>query len=291
MSLAGQRYAFVCSYAPTGGSDSATRGEFYDLWDKHRDTFPKGCKVVAGGDWNAHFGKDHVGDFLGPHCISTPTSRHSTAMADLLNNVGYFHVDSHLPVRHRGTWRSTLHHQHYELDYFVSSINPARRCWKRLRTFAASFSDHFGKSVQLQLGKHTGVFKRSTTSDGVPDRLDLNAMRGPTPAAVKHRERFAALVEAKLTRAELPSQGQWDYVVQAMRETAESLVGRQRPRLVCPILDSMRPQMLRHQRSLRASWEQVRLAPTPTEAKLRKGCHQDLRRRLRAEERSWKRRS
>eukprot|EP00971_Amphidinium_carterae_P174335 3455851-Amphidinium_carterae.1 len=61
--------------------------------------------------------------------------------------------------------------------------------------------------------------------DGVPARLDLHAMSGPTPAAAKHRERLDAQEERlTCTCTNLPFQGQGDYVAQAMRETTESLV-------------------------------------------------------------------
>eukprot|EP00969_Alexandrium_andersonii_P183620 8113616-Alexandrium_andersonii.AAC.1 len=73
-----------------------------------------------------------------------------------------------------------------------------------------------------------------------------------------------------------------------MAEEAAKLVGRSRPSLVCPFLAKFRTDMRVAHQSLRASWDAVRRASSPAEARHLRSAHRDLRREVRAQERRWK---
>ena len=57
-----------------------------------------------------------------------------------------------MSMRNQATGRDLTNMEWYELDYFMTSHTEVHRFFRRPKTFALSFSDHFGKTC-LQLSQ------------------------------------------------------------------------------------------------------------------------------------------
>ena len=199
LSIHGREYAYAAAYAPHSSTPTSVRSRFLRDIEAMHDLLPTAAHRIYGGDWNAHMGKDSCGQLhMGKYALPTPTSPHAWDLATWAAENGLWHIDSHLPTRHRATWRlpgDNVAHKWYEPDYILSDISPDNRRWRGLKTCALAFGDHFVKiSTVCLLGRHGGHVREGITREdgwrsGFDNRLRpygrlcLDYMKGPTTEA------------------------------------------------------------------------------------------------------------
>ena len=196
----GVRYAFHAVYAPTGNRENHHKVFFADL-ETCTDRWRSQYKNVYAGDWNSHIGQ-HDSPRYGRHGLPRQTSLHSQRMLNWLGEAGLWHIDSFVPLRHRGTWQLVRDSRCYELDYFVSDIapnQPSSRRWQKMSTVCVPLTDHHGKVVTLQLlgrirqrVKIEDKVMGHSGFDGTPikPRLRADKMRGPSDGAIAKRNEY-----------------------------------------------------------------------------------------------------
>ena len=96
-------------------------------------------------------------------------------------------IDHNFLIRNRGTWRHSVAHRFYELDYFIGSLD-MRRMAQHFRVQPYPFSDHLAKMGCFHLVTSKGKvwrgerFLKAQRYSAEPV-LDLEAIRGPSAEA------------------------------------------------------------------------------------------------------------
>ena len=160
-----------------------------------------------------------------------------------MGEAGLWHIDSFVPLRHRGTWRLVRDSRWYDLDYFVSDIAPnqsSSRRWQKMSTICVPLTDHHGKVVTLQLLgrvrqriKNEDRIMRHSGFDGtlIKPRLRTDKMRGASDGAIFKRGEYETktgeLWEEETRRTEqMREEDRWQHVAGLVVQAADMVVRR-----------------------------------------------------------------
>ena len=231
-------------------------------------------KNVYAGDWNSHVGQGHDSPRCGRDGLPRQIFVHSQRTLNWLGEVGLWHIDSFVPLRHRSTWQLVRDLRWNELDYFVSDIAPnlpSSRRWQKMSTVCVPLTDHHGKVVTLQLlgrirqrVKIEDKVMGHSGFDGTPikPRLRTDKMRGPSDGAIAKRSEYETKTgelwaEMKRTK-QTGEEGRWQRVAGLLVEAADMVVGRAPTTSEVPLLDPLRDEEKAKRDELVASWDGVR---------------------------------
>eukprot|EP00959_Pyramimonas_sp_CCMP1952_P458092 9476053-Pyramimonas_sp.AAC.1 len=168
---------------------------------------------------------------------------------------GLSHIDSRLPLAHRGAFYHNVAKTWYGLDVFLTSFGaPAR--WRNLKTSTFALCDHRGKFVSFlpfgRLTKQELQHIRDPTR-AVPQHPVLwSQARGMGDEAIQLRKQYHQnLVDSRTTT---PTGTAWRDVSRVFLSAAEAACGRGQRQRGMPVLAECKPDVLKSKQRVADSY-------------------------------------